>query len=164
MRVSIATERTGRAAVPERALNELLSALRPCRPVLEQGLGTQKVIAMIQPKAKETFGRIVSDGEVEKALNFLRDSAQETGEARGRLAKAGHMIKHVEALLTLASDQKSVEAKKCEAKTSQRWIDAVDEERDATIEWEKLKALREAADAKIRAWQSESANFRGLRA
>ncbi len=66
--------------------------------------------------------------------------------------------------MTLASDQKSVEAKKCEAKTSQRWIDAVDEERDATIEWEKLKALREAADAKIRAWQSESANFRGLRA
>lgn len=113
---------------------------------------------------KQTLGRIVSDNEVERALDFLRDSADSVGKARARLIRSGHMVKHVEALLTLASEQRSVEAKKCEAKTDPRWLEAVTEEAEAAGEFEKLRALREAADAKIRAWQSESANYRGLRA
>lgn len=113
-----------------------------------------------QPKSN---GRIVSDIELEKCLDFLRDSADAVGKARGRLIRSGHMVKHVEALLTLASDQKSVEARKCEAKTDQRWLEAVTEEAEAAGEFEKLKALREAAVAKIDAWRSEGANYRGMR-
>ncbi len=108
-------------------------------------------------------GRIVSDMELEKCLDFLRDSADAVGKARGRLIRSGHMVKHIEALLTLNSDQKSVEARKCEAKTDQRWLDAVTEEAEAAGEFEKLKALREAAAAKIDAWRSEGANYRGMR-
>lgn len=112
----------------------------------------------------EHFGKIVSEIEVAKALDFLRDSADAIGKARARLIRSGHMVKHVEALLTLASEQRSVEAKKCDAKTDARWIEAVNEEADAAGEFEKLRALREAASAKIEAWRSESANFRGMRA
>ena len=111
----------------------------------------------------QTFGRIVTEEAVEKALDFLRDNAQDIGESKARVVKAGHMVKHVEALLTLASEQKSVEARKCEAKTNQRWVDAVNEEAEAAGEFEKLKALREAASAKIDAWRTESATYRGIK-
>lgn len=117
-----------------------------------------------QALPKQSLGRIVSDGEVERALDFLRDSADAVGKARARLIRSGHMVKHIEALLTLASEQRSVEAKKCEAKTDTRWLEAITEEAEAAGEFEKLKALREAASAKIEAWRSESANYRGMRA
>tara|TARA_R110000868_G_scaffold250896_2_gene507641 strand:+ start:1306 stop:1683 length:378 start_codon:yes stop_codon:yes gene_type:complete len=112
----------------------------------------------------QSLGRIVTDAAVEKALEFLRDNAADIGKARARLIRSGHMVKHVEALLTLASVQKSVEAKKCDAKTDARWLEAVTEEAEAAGEFEKMRALREAASAKIEAWRSESANFRGMRA
>jgi hypothetical protein len=73
------------------------------------------------------------------------------------------MVKHVEALMMLASEEKSVEARKADAKTTDKWVEAVEAEAAAAGEWEKLKALREAASAKIEAWRSESANYRGLR-
>jgi len=107
--------------------------------------------------------RIVTDEDVDRALSFLRDSAIEVGHARSTLIKAEHMVKHVEALMMLASAEKSVEARKADAKTTEKWIAAVNDEAAAAGEWEKLKALREAATAKIEAWRSESANYRGMR-
>lgn len=107
--------------------------------------------------------RIVSDEELEKALDWLRDNATDIGEARSRLVKAGHMVKHIEALLFLASLEKTVDAKKADVRMSTRWLSAIDEEADAAGEFEKMKALREAAALKIEAWRSESANYRGMR-
>lgn len=124
---------------------------------------SERATAGIAPTKPISFGRIVTDGEVDKALTFLRDSADGIGRAKERLIKAGHMVKHVEALLLLASDERSIEAKKASARVDQRWIDATNEEAEAAGEFEKLKALREAAEAKIEAWRSESANYRGMK-
>jgi hypothetical protein len=121
------------------------------------------VAEMTEPEAPQVFGRIVTDAQVAAALDYLRDSADAIGKARGRLVKSGHMIKHTEALLLLQSEQKSIESRKAEARCSERWLKAIDEEEAATIEFEKLKALREAASAKVDAWRSESANYRGMR-
>lgn len=107
--------------------------------------------------------RIVPDEDMESALSWLRDSAKAIGDAKARLVKASSMIKHVEALLFLASEQKSVEAKKADVRTRQKWLDAVNEEAEAAGEFEKLRALREAANARCEAWRTESANFRGMR-
>ena len=107
--------------------------------------------------------RIVTEEEVDRALAFLRDSAIAVGAARATLIKAEHMVKHVEALMMLASEEKSVEARKADAKTTDKWVEAVEAEAAAAGEWETLKALREAASAKIEAWRSESANYRGMR-
>lgn len=112
---------------------------------------------------QQAFGRIVTDAQVGAALDYLRDNAAEIGLARARLILAGHMVKHVEALVMLQSDEKSVEARKADAKCSAKWMDAVNEEAAAAGEFEKMKALREAASAKIEAWRSESANYRGMR-
>lgn len=109
------------------------------------------------------FGRIVSNEDVDKALSWLRDSAIEIGRARERLVKAGHMVKHVEAILSLASDERSVEARKADARCKDKWIDAINEEAIAAGEFEKLKALREAATAKVDAWRTESATWRSMK-
>lgn len=109
------------------------------------------------------MSRIVQEQELEKALDFLRDNAADIGDAKARMVKAGHMIKHVEALLFLDSEQKTVDAKKAEVRTSDRWIDAINEEAEATGEYEKMRALREAAALKIETWRSEQATFRAMK-
>jgi hypothetical protein len=107
--------------------------------------------------------RIVTDEDLEKALSWLRDSAQEIGDAKARLIRAGHMVKHVEALELKMSSEKSVEARKADARCSERYLAAIEEDAVATGEYQKLASLREAAALKIEAWRSEQANFRALR-
>lgn len=107
--------------------------------------------------------RVVTEVELAKALDWLRDSAPEIGLARERLVKAEHMVKHTEALLMRASDERSAEMRKADARCHQRWIDATTEEAIAAGEFEKLRALREAAALKIEAWRTEQANYRSMK-
>lgn len=107
--------------------------------------------------------RVADEREVARALDWLRDSAQEIGLAKARLVKAGHMVKHVEALMMRASDAKSAEMRKADARCSDRWIAAIEEEAEAAGEYEKLKALREAAAAKIDSWRTEQATYRSMK-
>jgi hypothetical protein len=115
------------------------------------------------PAQPPQFGRIVSNEDVAKALDWLRDSADDLGKAAEAASNAASLVKHTEALLFLASDEKSAEAKKSDARTQQRWLDATAEEARAAGELVKLKALREAAAHKIEAWRSEQANFRAMK-
>lgn len=108
-------------------------------------------------------GRIVEDMSVEKSLDWLRDHAAELGRAKERTVKAGHMLKHIEALEFKLSEAKSVEARKADARTSKRFVDAIREDAVAAGEYERLKALREAAALRIEAWRSEQANYRAMR-
>ncbi len=107
--------------------------------------------------------RIVTNGELQKALDFLRDSAKDLGAAKSRAIKAGHMIKHVEAIEFKMSDASSNDKRQADARTSDAYVDAINEDAIATGELEKLKALREAAAAKIEAWRSEQANYRSMK-
>lgn len=104
--------------------------------------------------------RLVTDDEVGDALRWLASNAKEIGEARARVLRSGYMVKHVEALLFLASEEKTVDAKKAGVRTSARWVDACEEEAAAAGEFERMKALREAAALKVEAWRSESASLR----
>lgn len=107
--------------------------------------------------------RIVSDSEIDKALDFLRDSAGAMGEAKARLIRAGHMVSHIEALLLLASEESSADKRKADARASDRYLAAIHEEAGAAGEFEKLRSLREAAAMKIEAWRSEQANYRAMK-
>lgn len=107
--------------------------------------------------------RIVRDDELDKALAFLRDTAREIGAAKARLIRSEHMLKHIEALEFKKSNASSAEARKADARTSEAWLEATTEDAIAAGEFEKLKALREAAALKIEAWRSEQANFRAMK-
>lgn len=107
--------------------------------------------------------RIVSDDDIGKALDWLRDSARELGAAKERTVRAGHMLKHIEALESKMSNEKSAEARKADARCSERYLEAMEEDAIAAGEYERLKSLREAAAMRIEAWRSEQANFRAMR-
>lgn len=106
---------------------------------------------------------IVEDAEVERALNWLRDSAGEIGEAKRRAVLAERMTQHIEALMAKASEAKSADARKVDARASDRWLAAAQEEAEAAGAMAKLYSLREAASAKIESWRSEQANLRSAR-
>lgn len=107
--------------------------------------------------------RIVDDEELEKALDWLRDNAADMGHAKSRLIKAQRMVEHIEAILFMRSDQSSDLKRKADARSSAKYKEAIDEEAIAAGEYEKLRALREAAALKIETWRSEQANYRALK-
>jgi len=107
--------------------------------------------------------RIVNDDDLEKALDWLRDSAHDMGQAKGRVVKSQHMTAHTEALMTLKSEQSSDMKRKADARASDKYLECINEEADAAAEFEKMKALREAAALKIETWRSEQANYRALK-
>lgn len=107
--------------------------------------------------------RIVTNAELEKALDWLRDSAAALGEAKARAVKAGHMIKHIEAIEFKMSEATSNDKRQADARTSDAYLDAINEDAFATGELAKLQALREAAALKVEAWRSEQANFRSMK-
>ena len=110
-----------------------------------------------------TDGRIVTETEVERALDFLRDSAKYLGEACARATKASNMIKHIEALEFKASDATSNDRRQADARTSESYVDAINEEAFAIGELRKMYALREAASMKIEVWRSQEATLRSVR-
>jgi hypothetical protein len=65
--------------------------------------------------------------------------------------------------LSKASEEKSAEARKADARCSDEYVDALNEDAFAAGELAKLYALREAASMKIEAWRTEQSNFRAMR-
>lgn len=82
---------------------------------------------------------------IENALEFLAHSASEIGAAKARVVKAEKMIGHIEALTIQASDEKAQDARKADARGSQRYLAAINELSEATSDVARLYALREAA-------------------
>lgn len=111
----------------------------------------------------ERSNRIVTEADCEKALSWLRDNAHELGEAKRNLVLADKMVGHVEALMSRASEERSDEKRKADARSSDRYLQAINDAAYAAGEYEKLKALREAAALKIETWRSEQANYRAMR-
>lgn len=107
--------------------------------------------------------RLVTDDEVGDALRWLASNAAEIGEARARMIRSERLVQHTEALMMRMSDEKSADARKADARASQRWLDATEEEALAAGDFERIKALREAAAFRIEAWRSEQASLRGAR-
>lgn len=107
--------------------------------------------------------RIVQEDEVQKALDWLRDNALALGNAKARVIRSGHMLKHIEALEFKASEATSNDRRQADARTSDAYLEAINEDAMAAGEYEKLKALREAAALKIEAWRSESATYRSMK-
>jgi hypothetical protein len=106
---------------------------------------------------------IVTENDIEKALSFLRDSARDIGAAKARCIRAGHMLKHVEALEYKASTASSIEGRKNDARTSEAYLSAIDEDAEATGAFEVMKSLREAAAMRIEVWRTQSSNYRAMK-
>lgn len=100
--------------------------------------------------------------DAERAAQFLLDSAREIAIARGDMEAAEKMIGHTLAVAASMSDATSEAARDREAKASSEYRTAIAKWRDAVVEFQKLKSLREAAEARIGIYQTNSANERGF--
>lgn len=107
--------------------------------------------------------RLITDEELDKALAWLRDNAKAIGDAKAEAVRRGHMVKHVKALVMKMHNELPVSQQEREAVASERYLEALEADAIAAGEYEKLRALREAAALKIEAWRSEQANFRSMR-
>lgn len=133
------------------------------RSISQRALGIKDM-----PEAEQAHhagdNRIVTDDAYGDVLRWLATSAAEIGEARRQMILKERLRQSTEAILTLQSDQKSVEMKKADARASEKWMQAAEEEALAAGNFEQMKALREAALAKHEAWRSETASRRGGKA
>lgn len=107
--------------------------------------------------------RIVTDIDLEKALDFLRDNAIIIGDAKAEVVRAGHMLKVTKSLLMKQWNDKPVSVQEREALASDAYMAALERDAVAAGEYEKLRALREAASLKIESWRSEQATWRAMR-
>ena len=107
--------------------------------------------------------QLVSDADVEKALDWLRDNAADIGGAKRNAVKSDHMLKHVKALAMKQHGELPVSAQEREALASQQYLDALNEAAEAAGEFEKMRSLREAAALKIEVYRSSSANYRAMK-
>lgn len=107
--------------------------------------------------------QLIADSDVERALDWLRDSANEIGEAKARAVKAEHMLKHAKALAMKLHAGLPVSAQEREALASEQYVTCLEEAAAAAGEYEKLKSLREAASLKIEAWRTASSNYRSMK-
>ena len=107
--------------------------------------------------------QIISEQEVSKALDYLRDSASEVAKAKAERIYLEEYRKSLKALLMKDHLEMSVYAQEREAYASPVYIQHLESLKIAIERDEKQRFLRIAADAKIEAWRSMSANLRSIK-
>lgn len=106
---------------------------------------------------------MITTDQVERAQQYLIDSAQEIGSATERAIRAERMLKHIKALEMKKRNEQALGAQEREAYASDAYKEALLEEAVSAGELAKVRALRDAAESVIRIWQSENANLRAAR-
>lgn len=106
---------------------------------------------------------MITIDQVEKAQQYLIDSAAEIGRAVEQAIKAERMLKHIKALEMKKRNEQALGAQEREAYASDAYKEALLEEAVSAGELAKVRALRDAAESVIRIWQSENANMRAAR-
>lgn len=101
--------------------------------------------------------------QVEKAQQYLIDSASDIGAAVENAIRSERMLKHIKALEMKKRNENALGAQEREAYASDAYKEALLEEAVCAGELAKVRALRDAAESVIRIWQSENANMRAAR-
>ena len=104
----------------------------------------------------------ISDDQASAALDWLRDNAKTIGDAKRDLVLAERMVDRTKALEMKRHSELPVSAQEREAKASDVLHEAYKAEAIAAGEYEKLRALRDVAIARVEAWRSLTANFRAM--
>lgn len=104
---------------------------------------------------------MIPDTDIERALDFLRDNSVEAAQAT---ANRQHLEKHTSVIKSLIMSEhlaEPVNAQERYAYADVRYKNHLEGLKAAIYEDERFKNLRDAADAKIRAWQTMCSNERG---
>lgn len=106
---------------------------------------------------------MISEEDIEKSVDYLRDSAIPAAKARAELIYMEQYRKTVKAQIMAEHASKPLVAQEREAYKDKRYLDVLDAIKAAAFNDSRCRFLREAAEAKISAWQTLSANYRGIK-
>ena len=105
----------------------------------------------------------ISDTDVERAIDYLRDSAEPAAKARAERLYMESWLKSLRSTLMLGAPGSSAADREAYALAHHDYATALHGYRAAVENDERFRFLREAADAKVRAWQTMSSNERATR-
>lgn len=104
---------------------------------------------------------MIKEATVEKAVDFLRDTATPYGKARGHAAFADANMRRVKALQMVGRPGSAAD-REATAYASAEYLAALEQLENAVAESETLRARRDAAEMTIEVWRSQfSASKRG---
>jgi hypothetical protein len=106
---------------------------------------------------------MISDDEVERAIDYMRDSADKDAQARAEAIYLSEWVKCERSRLTTEQTGISNAAARDVAESHPEYKAALDAYKAAVREDFRRRFLREAAAAKVAAWQTMSANNRAQR-
>ena len=105
---------------------------------------------------------MISDEDVEKAIDYLRDNAEAAAKARAERIYMDEFRKSLKALIMKEHIDATVSAQEREAYADPRYQTHLEALRQAVYRDEKARFMRVAAEAKIEAWRTSSANRRAI--
>jgi hypothetical protein len=102
----------------------------------------------------------ITDDEIDKALDYLRDNAREAAQAKADRIYVEEYRKVMKAILMKEHGSLSAVLQEREAYADPRYLQHLEAIREAVQADEHHRFLRGAADAKIEAWRTQSSNSR----
>jgi hypothetical protein len=106
---------------------------------------------------------LISDDEINSVVCFLEQNADAAAKARAERIYAVEYRKSLKSLLMQEHGQGSIAQQERDAYADNVYIKHLIAIKEAVFNDEKAQFLREAAQAKLSAWQTQSANERGVR-
>lgn len=106
----------------------------------------------------------VTDEAANDALEWLLKNARALGKAKEQAVLAESMTKRVKAIEMTRSDAKTIAEKERDAIASENYLNAITAEAEAAGRYEELRAIKDAAVARLEAWRTLSSNARALKA
>ena len=105
---------------------------------------------------------MIDDGEIERALDYLRDNAELAAQARANRIYLEEFRKSKKALLMSQSNVEAVNAQERYAYAHPEYQEFLTGLKAAIFEDEKHRFLLAAASAKIDAWRTEQSTLRSM--
>ena len=102
----------------------------------------------------------ITDDEIDKALDYLRDNARDAAQARADRVYVEEYRKVIKAQIMKEHGSMSAVLQEREAYADPRYDNHLEAIRQAVAADEGHRFLRGAADAKIEAWRTQSSNSR----
>lgn len=103
---------------------------------------------------------MIDEADIEKALDWMRDNADEAALAIANRIYLEEYRKTMKSLCMQKHLDKAVNAQEREAYADDEYIKILSAIKEAVHEAERWQFMYKAADAKIKAWQTFSANAR----
>ena len=106
----------------------------------------------------------VSEDAASDALEWLLKNAKVLGEAKKQQVLTESMTKRTRAIEMAKSEAKTVAEKERDALASNAYLMDIQDEAKAAGHYEHMRALKDAATARIEMWRSLNATQRALKA